>query len=231
MHAARNDAEAIDSRNDVEPIDDCNGLEPIDAWVDERHDGARKPEGDRRMGESKRGCGTRARETGSAVFRCVVVGSLLALLCVLVVACAPRAAIETRVVPPAADFGSMRSFAIILSEDRNGNVDHVIATEIRRVLVAKGLAEADLDGADMLISYRASAVELTKSVLDGDPDANFYRIVEYVEGTLVIDVFSRSETRRIWHGQAVLDDRDPEKLAKRKTAAVDEVLAEFPPAR
>jgi hypothetical protein len=155
-----------------------------------------------------------------------LLGSLVAAA---IVACAPKVAIETSVVQPAADFAALRTFAIILSENQAGNIDHAIAEEIRRDLVGKGLASVEPDTADLLIAYRASAVDLTKSVLDSDPDANFYRIVEYVEGTLVIDVFSRADTRRIWHGQAVLDDRDRDELLKRKVNAVADVLADFPP--
>ena len=152
----------------------------------------------------------------------------LLLVSVCVAACAPRAKIETEVLGPPTDFASLRSFAIVATEDASGMVQRDIEQAISTRLVEKGLTPMGIDAADMIVVFRASAVEVLKRELDGDPDANFYRIAEYTEGTLVIDVFDRAQARRIWHGQAVLDDRDRARMWQRKVEAVDEILAELP---
>jgi len=146
-------------------------------------------------------------------------------------ACAPKIALETEVAEPAPDLAALRSFAVLTEADRNGDLDAAIEGEIRRALVAKGLEEVAPSVADALVAYRAHAVDLSKRQLDADPDANYYRIVHYVEGTLVIEVFDAGARRRIWHGQAVVDEADRERLAERKLEAVADLLAAFPAGR
>lgn len=143
-------------------------------------------------------------------------------------ACAPKMAIQTEVADPAPDFAALRSFAILTEVDRDAELDAAIEGEIRRALVARGLEEVAPTDAQALVAYRAHAVDLSKRRLDSDPDANSYRIVHYVEGTLVIDVFDAGARRRIWHGEAVVDESNRERLGKRKLEAVAELLSKFP---
>jgi hypothetical protein len=80
----------------------------------------------------------------------------------------------------------------------------------------------------MWVVYRASALDRQKRVNAGDPDANSYRIVSYVEGTLAIDIFDRQAAHRIWHGQAVIDESSREELRKQADRVVEAILAELP---
>ena len=161
--------------------------------------------------------------------RCVRAGGVAtAALLLTVLACASAPIVETAVLRPDVDFASLRSFAIVSAEDQQGQTHRDIEDAIRAALTERGLASLDIDRADMVVAYRASAVDRQKRKMSSDPDANSYRIVDYVEGTLVIDVFSRHVASRIWHGQAIVDEANREKLRARKVDAVEAVLGELP---
>ena len=149
-------------------------------------------------------------------------------LALALLACASKPLIESAVLRDDIDFSKLRSFTIVSAEDQSGQVHRDIEDAIRAALTERGLASNDIDRADMVVAYRASAVDRQKRKMSSDPDANSYRIVDYVEGTLVIDVFSRNASSRIWHGQATIDERNREKLRGRKVEAVEAVLSELP---
>ena len=160
--------------------------------------------------------------------RLLSVAGVAAALAGGMLACASAPVVETAVLRPDFDFTALRSFTIVSAEDQDGQTHRDIEDAIRAALSERGLASMDIDRADMVVAYRASAVDKQKREMTADPDANSYRIVDYVEGTLVIDVFSRNAASRIWHGQATIDDRSREKVRARKVEAVDSVLSELP---
>lgn len=136
--------------------------------------------------------------------------------------------VESVVLAPGTDFAAMETFHIVSSEDEQGVGYAEIEAAIARALEERGRTRAGADRADMWVAYRASALDRQKRRDSGDPDANSYRIVDYVEGTLAIDVFDHEAVRRVWHGQGVIDARSRDELRAKVDRVVDAVFAEFP---
>jgi hypothetical protein len=137
-------------------------------------------------------------------------------------------AVESVVLEPDADFSALETFYIVSTEDERGRVYESLEAAIVRQLVARGRTEAAPEQADMWIAYQANALDRQKRRNAGDPDANSYRIVSYVEGTLAVDVFEHAGVRRIWHGQALVEDRSREALRGRADRLAEAIFAEFP---
>ncbi len=156
--------------------------------------------------------------------RSVVCAALAAAVCL---GCAKIDVASQQLVEDV-DFAALRSFFIVPTVDADGQAYPGIEAAIARELVERGRTRTEPDAADMWIVYRASAQDRRKRRNSGDPDANSYRIVSYVEGTLAIDVFDRVSSTRVWHGQAVVDDGSREALRGRVDEVVEAILAELP---
>jgi hypothetical protein len=128
------------------------------------------------------------------------------------------------------DFSTLETFHIVPTVAADGQEYPGIVAAIERDLVERGRTRAEADQADMWIVFRASTQDRRKRRNSGDPDANSYRIVSYVEGTLAIDVFERAAARRVWHGQAAFEDGSRERLQERVDEIVAAILAELPDA-
>jgi hypothetical protein len=122
---------------------------------------------------------------------------------------------------------------------RNPLFTKEILGEVRTVLEQKGFSEASGPGqADLMVHFYA----MVQNRRDFAPPV--YRVgrygrvwkarpghvVNYKEGTLVIDMVDRTKDELVWEGegQGVLDRRDP---SSHLMDAVKEVLAPFPPGR
>jgi hypothetical protein len=120
---------------------------------------------------------------------------------------------------------------------RNPLFTKEVLAEIRGVLVEKGLTEAARpDEADLSVHFYA----MVRNQRDFAPPV--YRVgrhgrvwragpghvVNYKEGTLVVDLVDRRRNELVWQGagKGVLDRNDP---ANRLVEAVKEVLASYPP--
>ena len=67
--------------------------------------------------------------------------------------------------------------------------------------------------------------------LSPDPDANYYVVRNYIEGTLVIDVFERETKTTLWRGVGQIDFQREKDARRRAPQVVAAILAEFPPDR
>ena len=165
-----------------------------------------------------------------------VAAGLLALAVVLVAQGCLSVNVEVE-AEPGADFTSFRKFAHAPrdpaepSPGQSRRVRSVVREQIEKELVAQGFELVPLERADKVVAFRARGVNRARWKHAGDPDANFYRVQNYVEGTLVIDIFDVGRSKPVWHGVGTVDifsDRDTEEAARR---AVKAILAEFPPDR
>ncbi len=151
-----------------------------------------------------------------------------AFVAAIAFACASPPVVETVRADDGIDFATLKTFHIIPTEDAEGRSYLAIEEAIVRELSETGRTQAPAETADMWVVYRASTLDRQKRRTVADPDANAYRIVSYVEGTLAIDVFDRDAAQRIWHGQTVVDERSREALLKQADRIVKAILDELP---
>ena len=138
-----------------------------------------------------------------------------------------------------ANFMNYRTFALVSPrEGRRPLFNRNVLDEIKSVLAQKGLAEADRGSADLLVHFYA----MVKNRRDFVPPA--YRVgrwgrvwavrpghvVNYKEGTLVIDMVDRARSELVWEGEGkdILDRTDP---SRNLVEAVGKVLESFPPGK
>jgi hypothetical protein len=131
---------------------------------------------------------------------------------------------------PGADFSALRSFAVAPPEEEgDAAVAARVQREITRVLEDKGYAAAPLEGADMVVAFRAGGETRSRYQYASDPDTSSYVARDYIEGTLAIDVFGAAGREPVWHGTGQVDvfrERDVEDAAAQSVRAI---LAGFPP--
>lgn len=126
------------------------------------------------------------------------------------------------------DFGAVESFHLVSARVAGSDDGAVLEASIERVLVERGLASVGAADADVHVVYRASTQARSKRRNAGDPDANSYRIVDYIEGTLVIEWAERPAMRRVWRGQAVLEGDSTEALRASIDRTVAAIFAQLP---
>ena len=110
-----------------------------------------------------------------------------------------------------------------------------IRDEIRRAFEAKGYAYSPAN-ADLAVAYYASAAPvLDVRTFDYGYDwrgfpRQYVDVVQYTQGTVIIDVIDPATHKLLWRGQGVAAvDTDPNKFAKELRKAVDAIVARFPP--
>lgn len=103
-----------------------------------------------------------------------------------------------------------------------------VRSEIDQELQARGYRPAPLDEADMVVSFQGRSASRARYANAGDPDANYYVVRNYTEGTLEIDVFEPGTQTPVWRGVGRADLYSERELQKAADRAVRAILAEFP---
>ena len=127
-----------------------------------------------------------------------------------------------------------------------------IMRAVEQSLVAKGYRQVDKPkAADFVVSFTVGSREkvrvdsyptMSMGYSTGYPGhwrwgaayhccASYTRVREYTKGILAVDVFDVQERRPVWHGVAskTINESDRENIEETVRAAVDAVLAGFPP--
>jgi hypothetical protein len=154
---------------------------------------------------------------------------LAAVLClVLAVPGCLHVEVETR-SEPGADLSGLRSFAQASpAESGDAGVAARVQREIARVLGDKGYTAAPLEGADMVVAFRAGGESRQRFQYASDPETSSYVVQEYIEGTLAIDVFAAGDRKPVWHGTGQVDIFRENDVEDAAAQAVRAILAEFP---
>ena len=148
---------------------------------------------------------------------------------------------------PEASFSGYRTFAWMTeNQPRTGDprlddsefFDSQVRSAVERHFGAKGFEKTPVRLADFLIDYHA-AVDYRVEVVDGyGYDAHGYiaevgKLVEYEQGTLLIDVIDPETRKLVWRGWAesniegVIGDR--QRMEERIDKVADRIIARFPP--
>ena len=148
---------------------------------------------------------------------------------------------------PQVQFGELRSYAWLAREKTgdprldNDLLDGRIHRAVEAVLKAKGYEAASPGTADFEITYHLGVDQKidVQTYVDpfpyrwhaGPPQA-YTTVREYDVGSLVLDIVNASEKTLIWRGttQANVERQGtPEQREVRARAAVEAILAKFPP--
>jgi len=165
------------------------------------------------------------------------VGAEIVWLAVAVLGC--QSVPVTTELEPGAELSGLRSYVLVppAAESLAAPYDERIAERVEREIVAaldeKGFRAAPAAEADLQVGFRLSAEPQSRVVNVGDPDADFYEVERYVEGTVRIAV-SDAAGRPLWRGRSTselllsgrLITTDVEATAVEQVRAI---LAEFPP--
>jgi hypothetical protein len=157
--------------------------------------------------------------------------------------------IEVRTIAaPDATFAGRSTFLILPTPSPRGGVAlaandpmlvnsityEAIRDEIRRAFEARGYVYSPAN-ADLAIAYYASAAPVMDiRTFDYGYDwrgfpRQYVDVVQYTQGTVIIDVIDPATHKLLWRGQAVAAvDSDPAKFAKELRKAVDAIVAKFP---
>ena len=152
---------------------------------------------------------------------------------------------------PSTDFSKLHTYAwlnerpLATGDPRFDNplVDQRIRNATAETLGAKGFTPAPQATADFLMSYLITSQQKTdvNTVYEsygygmgefGSPGYARTYVTQYELGTLILDVLDPKTKTLVWRGSgsAVLSEtRTPEERDKRVRAAVQEILAKFPP--
>lgn len=139
------------------------------------------------------------------------------------------------------DYGGLTTYQLTTSSSLPPPVQRMIESELSRALTARGLRQAP-DGA-LQINYFATVHDETRSftvpgeVLEANRlgyrtwpgyETHLYQITE---GTLFVDLIDSADLTLIWEGSArgALKRGNPERNRQRVAAAIDALLANFPP--
>jgi hypothetical protein len=162
-------------------------------------------------------------------------------------ACAHNIEVRT-IAAPDATFTGRSTFRILPTPIRRGGSPlaandpmlvnsityEAIRNEIARAFEARGYQFAPAN-ADLEIAYYASAAPVMdiRTFDYGYDRRGFPRqyvdVVQYTQGTVIIDVIDPMTRKLLWRGQAVAAvSSDPNKYAKELRKAVDAIVAKFP---
>lgn len=152
---------------------------------------------------------------------------------------------------PEIDFGSLGSYGWLEAKrEKTGDprIDNdLLDARVRRAvdaaLAAKGYRKTEGEPADFEVTYHVGVERQVdvQTYVDSyprgyrwysGPTQAYTTVREYDVGSLVLDIVSPSEKQLIWRGatQARINDAGtPEQREKRARAAVDAILAKFPP--
>jgi hypothetical protein len=174
------------------------------------------------------------------------------LSCVLGVAVALAACahnIEVRTIAaPDANFSGRSTFTILPTPAPGGGAPlaandpmlvnsityQAIRDEIRRAFEARGYTYSP-GSADLAVAYYATAAPtLDIRTFDYGYDwlgfpRQYVDVVQYTQGTVIIDVVDPRTRKLLWRGSAVAAvDTDPNKYISELRKAVDKIVAKFP---
>jgi hypothetical protein len=122
----------------------------------------------------------------------------------------------------------------------SGLLNERIQSALESGLATKGFSPAAVDEADFLVAYHV-AIESKLDARTMYTGYGPYRgwgggattiVDQYEQGTLLVDFIDPKTHNVIWRGTAqsrVQESRDPEERQARVQAAVDKLLAQFPP--
>jgi len=130
---------------------------------------------------------------------------------------------------PGTDFSGFATYAQAAAEPDAASAGR-IRGEIARALEAKGYRAAPQESADLRVAFRVGGEERIRQKNAGDPDANYFVEQNYVEGTLVIEIFASDRADPIWIGTGRSDSFQGERAEERVAGAARAILASFPPA-
>jgi hypothetical protein len=130
---------------------------------------------------------------------------------------------------PETDFSRFATYAHAPAAESDAAAAGEVRREIARVLEAKGYRAAPPERADLLVAFRLAGEERTRQKNAGDPDANYYVVQSYVEGTLAIDVFAAGRAEPVWVGSARSDALRESRAQEAVAGAVEAILETFPP--
>ena len=149
------------------------------------------------------------------------------LIAVLVIAVGCVRVQVTIDVEPSGDFERYASYAQNASAQAPEVIDSV-QREIDSIMQAKGYQTLGIENADLVLSFDINRESTRRRQLSSDPDANYYRVTNHIEDTLVIEVLDRDSQSVVWRGVGKVDidrDRDAPRVA---AIATRKVLATFP---
>jgi hypothetical protein len=111
--------------------------------------------------------------------------------------------------------------------------DHIQAS-IAHELEAKGLSLTSTNNADLVVAFSIDGQPRQDVQWDGGMGGWYggsTYTVNYVKGTLTIDVFDAKKKKLVWHayGQTNLYGSDPGRSSQKVDEAVSEILKGFPP--
>jgi hypothetical protein len=149
-------------------------------------------------------------------------------------------------VAPGVDFSAYKTFAQAPPPKTAGTSmpgyseitgDHIQAA-IAHALEAKGFTRASVQEADLVVSFAITGQP--RQDIESEPGyGGFYGglaagntyTVNYVRGTLTIDVFDAKTKKMIWHayGQTDIYGSGDGKGAAKVDGAIDSILKNFPP--
>lgn len=173
----------------------------------------------------------------------------LSLAMLLVIGCVSYP-VETD-YDPAIDFGVLKTYRWLpVEKDKTGDPrldSDLLAARVQRAvdaaLATKGYSKLESGSADFEITYHVGVERQVdvQTYIDSYPRGYRYRsfpaqahttVREYEVGSLVLDVVSPSARQLIWRGSTqarITEDGTPEERDARARAAVDAILAKFPP--
>lgn len=117
-----------------------------------------------------------------------------------------------------------------------------VVDAVEMELAGKGYRKVDRDSADFVVAYTIGARNKIEAYEYPEPYAGNWvwgrryvgsgvDVRMYLEGTLAIDIFDNRSRQPVWHGwvQKRVTERDSRNAAQQIGAAVQQILARFPP--
>jgi hypothetical protein len=117
----------------------------------------------------------------------------------------------------------------------NPLADKRIRKAVENELQEKGYVPAEAGDADLIVYYHVAVKENTKLyVSDYGRPRRWGRygevdVVQYTEGTLILDIVDAAAKQLVWRGWAVDTLGNPEKMEKKINKAVSKLMKKFPP--
>lgn len=172
-----------------------------------------------------------------------------ALTALLLCACASSPSVDSD-FDPATDFSQYRTFAMAAPPTEapaalpgySELAGESINRELAEHLAAKGLQETDEESADVLVAFNLAG-ETRADVRSSAPTGrrgrygawygagwydNDVYTVQYVVGTLIVDVFDRAQQKLVWHGWSSVSLYSQESASEKRSAVIQAVMEAFP---
>ena len=151
--------------------------------------------------------------------------SLIGLL-ILAVGCVRVEVVSE--IQPGAEFERYATYAQSPPPDAPLVADS-IRSEIDRMMQEKGYETTEIDEADLIVTFSTQRESRQRRQVSSDPDANYFRVANVIEGKLVIELFDPEVQTIVWRGVGTVDAERDSEGPRVATAATRKVLAELPP--